>query len=225
MFIDTDDRTDLNMTPLQDHQPDTNRQADEATSNGAPSHAQTEGNEKLMIQLYTELRALASRHMINEPGGHTLQATALVHEAYLRLNKNPDSRWDSPGHFYAAAATAMRRILIERARRYAGPKRGGGRKRLTLEACDLTFDADPNDILALDEALNELLEQDERTHSVVMLRFFAGMSVDETARLLDCSPRTIKREWSFARAWLHRTIHGESEPEQAEREANDQSSD
>jgi len=168
------------------------------------------GNEGLMIQLYSELRALAARHMVNEPGGHTLQATALVHEAYLRLNKNPDVRWDSAGHFYAAAATAMRRILIERARRYAGPKRGGGRRRLTLEACDLTFDADPNDIIALDEALHELEERDERTHAVVMLRFFAGMSVEETARLLDCSPRTIKREWSFARAWLHRQIHGEA---------------
>jgi len=175
--------------------------------------AASDGNERLMVQLYTELRALAARNMVHEPGGHTLQATALVHEAYLRLNKNPDSRWDSPGHFYAAAATAMRRILIERARRYAGPKRGGGRKRLSLEACDLTFDADPNDIIALDEALDELLIQDERTHSVVMLRFFAGMSVDETARLLDCSPRTIKREWSFARAWLHRTIHGDTETE------------
>ncbi|MCB9847591.1 MAG: sigma-70 family RNA polymerase sigma factor [Phycisphaeraceae bacterium] len=176
-----------------------------------------------MIELYNELRALAARHMVNEPGGHTLQATALVHEAYLRLNKNPDSRWDSPGHFYAAAATAMRRILIERARRYAGPKRGGGRKRLMLEACDLTFDADPNDILALDEALNDLEVQDPRTHAVVMLRFFAGMSVEETARLLDCSPRTIKREWSFARAWLHRAIHGD-EPDSGETD-NDESDD
>lgn len=183
------------------------------------------GNERLMIQLYTELRALAARHMVNEPGGHTLQATALVHEAYLRLNKNPDSQWDSPGHFYAAAATAMRRILIERARRYAGPKRGGGRKRLSLEACDLTFDADPNDIIALDEALDELETQDERTHSVVMLRFFAGMSVEETARLLDCSPRTIKREWSFARAWLHRTIHGDTYGENDRVDLDDESID
>jgi RNA polymerase sigma factor (TIGR02999 family) len=197
------------MTPTKDQHPDpVAATAGHGARNGS-SQGPSDGNERLMIQLYTELRALAARHMINEPGGHTLQATALVHEAYLRLNKNPDSRWDSPGHFYAAAATAMRRILIERARRYAGPKRGGGRKRLTLEACDLTFDADPNDIIALDEALNELEAQDERTHAVVMLRFFAGMSVEETARLLDCSPRTIKREWSFARAWLHRTIHGE----------------
>ncbi len=106
----------------------------------------------------------------------------------------------------------MRRILIERARRHAGPRRGGGRKRLTLEACDLTFDADPADIIALDDALDALEKQDARTHSVVMLRYFAGMSVEETAAALDLSARTVKREWQFARAWLHRRVHGEEPP-------------
>ncbi|MEC9373601.1 MAG: ECF-type sigma factor [Planctomycetota bacterium] len=164
--------------------------------------------EGLLLEMYSELRRLADAHMADEPDSHTLQPTALVHEAYLRLMKDEKTEWANRAHVFSAAARAMRRILVERARRKRGPKRGGSWRRMTLEAGDLTFDADPVELIALDEALNELEREDPRSASIVMLRFFAGLSVEEVARLLEVAPRTVKRDWAFARAWLHRAIAG-----------------
>ena len=167
--------------------------------------------EALLPLLYDELRGLAHRKMASEPAGHTLTATALVHEAYLRLAGDSDAQWETRGHFFAAAAEAMRRILVERARRVAGPRRGGGRPRVTLESADLTFDIDPTEMLALDEALSEMEQIDPRMQRVTKLRYFAGLSVDETAAALGVSPRTVKNEWRCARVWLYKRLGGKDE--------------
>jgi RNA polymerase sigma factor (TIGR02999 family) len=169
----------------------------------SPPHDGDERPEdELMLTIYSELRRLADRHMAGEPDSHTLQPTALVHEAYLRILGDTRTQWANEAHLFAAAARAMRRILIERARRRKGPTRGGGWRRVSLEAGDLTFSTDPGELLALDDALDELEARDERAFSIVMLRFFAGMSVEKIAALLEISDRTVKREWRFARAWL-----------------------
>jgi RNA polymerase sigma factor (TIGR02999 family) len=168
-------------------------------------------------RVYEELRQLAGGQMRHERNGLTLQTTALVHEAYLRLMKDPESRWNSPGHFFAAAAEAMRRILVERARRHAARKHGGGRRRLDLDSVDAEAPhvaGDAEALLELDEALVDLKARDTRLGEVVMLRYFAGLSVDETAAALETSPRTVKRDWAFARAWLTRRLD-EKEPGQA----------
>ncbi len=160
----------------------------------------------LLMLVYGELRSLAASHMRREPAGHTLQATALVHEAYMRLVGAPGSQWASRGHFFGAAAQAMRRILVERHRRVNSAKRGGGHKRVDAERLDaITLPGDGDDaldLLALDEALTKLEEKDPDMARVVMLRFFAGLSVEETAQAMEISPRTVMREWSVARAWL-----------------------
>ena len=174
-------------------------------------------------RVYTDLRDLAHRRMSHEKANLTLQTTALVHEVYLRLMKDPDVSWDSPRHFFGAAAEAMRRILIERARRYAAVKHGGGRKRLDLEprdldhlgsidSLDLTDGEGAVAMLELDEALGELRAKDEKLAEVVMLRYFAGLSVEETASAMDRSPRSVKRDWSFARAWLADRLDGNPQP-------------
>lgn len=155
-----------------------------------------------MDVVYDQLRGLAQNRMRHENAAHTLQPTALVHEIYLRLMKNPDVAWDNPGHFYAAAAESMRRILIEKAREKGAIKRGGDRGRVSMDGLDLADDVPSDMVFALDEALNELKEQDPRMAQIVMLRYFAGLSVEETAQTLDISPRTVKREWSVARGWL-----------------------
>ena len=164
---------------------------------------------ELFDRVYDQLRGLAHRRMTYEPADLTLQTTALVHEVYLRLMKDPAVAWDSPRHFFGAAAEAMRRILIERARRHASLKRGGDRRRLDLDADGIGAAADPQDaaaMLELDDALIDLKRHDERLGEVVMLRYFAGLSVDETAAALGQSPRTVKRDWAFARAWLSRRL-------------------
>jgi RNA polymerase sigma factor (TIGR02999 family) len=162
-------------------------------------------NDLLML-VYGELRNLAASHMRREPAGHTLQATALVHEAYIRLIGSPGTQWASRGHFFGAAAQAMRRILVERHRRVNSTKRGGSHKRVDAEHLDaITLpgeDSQALDLLALDEALTKLEEKDPDMARVVMLRFFAGLSVEETAAAMEISPRTVQREWSVARAWL-----------------------
>ncbi len=162
-------------------------------------------NELLML-VYGELRSLAASHMRREPAGHTLQATALVHEAYMRLIGSPGSQWSSRSYFFGAAAQAMRRILVERHRRVNSEKRGGAHKRVDaeyLDAITLPGEEDKSlDLLALDEALTNLEEKDPDMARVVMLRFFAGLSVEETAQAMEISPRTVMREWSVARAWL-----------------------
>ncbi|MEM6562114.1 MAG: ECF-type sigma factor [Planctomycetota bacterium] len=171
---------------------------------------------ELFGHVYSELRDLAHSRMSHEKAGLTLQTTALVHEVYLRLMKNPRVQWENPRHFFGAAAEAMRRILIERARRYATHKRGGGRKRMdldsTLDAGSVLGGDGPNDeahaMLELDEALTELKAKDTRVGEVVMLRYFGGLSVEETAAAIGGSARTVKRDWAFARAWLAKRLDG-----------------
>jgi RNA polymerase sigma factor (TIGR02999 family) len=153
--------------------------------------------------VYDELRALARSHLRRERPDHSLQATALVHEVYLRLHGGADqSVWNDRHHFFVAAAEAMRRILIEHARARGRQKRGGGRAAIDLESADLATEHDLDTVLALDDAIRRLGEQDPRAASVVKLRFFAGLSVEETAEATGLSVRTVKREWAYARAWL-----------------------
>lgn len=165
------------------------------------------GAEELLPLVYDELLALAKRRMANEPPGQTLQATALVHEAWLRLAGPDPERWANRSHFFAAAATAMRRILVERARAKLGPRRGGDRAR--VELCESAVigeeDAGP-DHVALDEALERLERLEPRKGRVVLLRYFAGLTIEQTAEALGIAPATVKADWSFARAWLHREL-------------------
>lgn len=157
--------------------------------------------------VYQQLRELAHRQMAREKDGLTLQTTALVHEVYVRLSSDPTVVWESPRQFFAVAAESMRRILVERARRYASLKRGGGRLRIDFDEVGAPVQvADPAALLALDEALTELCQFDARVGEVVMLRYFTGLSVEETAAALDSSPRTVRRDWSVARAWLGRRL-------------------
>jgi RNA polymerase sigma factor (TIGR02999 family) len=171
---------------------------------------QNEGrvSKDLLPLVYQELRALAGRQMNQERGGHTLQPTALVHEAYLRLVNDRGDPWASRAQFFCAAAEAMRRILIEHARARNRLKRGGPltRRRMPLGVVELATEHDPSEILALDEAVRRLEEQSPDLAAVVRLRFFAGLSVKETAHALNISPRTVKRDWSYARAWLFRVL-------------------
>ena len=167
--------------------------------------------------VYQQLRDLAHAKMNREPAGHTLQTTALVHEVYLRLSKDGDVAWETPRQFFAAAAEAMRRILVERARRQAAMKYGGRQERIDLELVEedagaATVDqAGPLAMLVLDEAIEQLKQFDARLGEVVLLRYFTGLSVEETASALDSSPRTVKRDWAVARAWLARRLAETSE--------------
>jgi RNA polymerase sigma factor (TIGR02999 family) len=157
----------------------------------------------LLPLVYDELRKLAAARMAGESAGHTLQATALVHEAYLRLvGRGDDQRWDGRGHFFAAAAEAMRRILIESARRKHGPKRGGDFTRHDLDPDQpASTDAHPR-LLALDKALDRLAAIEPRAAEVVKLRYFAGLTIADAAAALGISPRTADNDWAYARAWL-----------------------
>jgi RNA polymerase sigma factor (TIGR02999 family) len=158
--------------------------------------------EELLPLIYEQLRAIAQRRMAGERSDHTLQATALVHEAFVRLIGDREISWESRGQFFGAAAEAMRRILIDHARRRGSAKRGGGQAPRPLSVVDLATEYDPAEILAVDEALTRLEKEDERAADVVRLRFFAGLDVDETAAALGVSQRTVMREWAFARARL-----------------------
>jgi RNA polymerase sigma factor (TIGR02999 family) len=158
----------------------------------------------LLPLVYEELRRLAAEKLAHERPGQTLQATALVHEAYLRLVGPADgNRWDGRGHFFAAAAEAMRRILINRARDKGARKRGRGWRRVDLEHLDLSDDASNEELLALDEALQVLEERNRPCAELVKLRFFAGLTTEQAAATLGIAPRTAHRYWVFARAWLH----------------------
>jgi RNA polymerase sigma factor (TIGR02999 family) len=162
----------------------------------------------LMPLIYEELRAIAARHLRAERPNHTLQTTGLVHEAYLRL-VDQNQNWRNRGHFFAIAATMMRRILVDYARASRAEKRGGDKVPVPLEeASAVPVDDTWPDLLELDWALTRLTDIDERLARVVELRFFGGLTVEETAEVLDSSPRTIKREWRTARAWLRREITG-----------------
>jgi RNA polymerase sigma factor (TIGR02999 family) len=157
---------------------------------------------RLLPLVYDELRGLARAKLRHERQGHSLQATALVHEAYIRMLGADSPSWNDRGHFFRAAAEAMRRILIDHARKRGRAKRGGGRIQVTLGDVQVGAGLPLEDLLALDEAIQRLEEQDPRMAEIVRLRFFAGLSVEETAETLDVSERTVKREWAVARAWL-----------------------
>lgn len=160
--------------------------------------------EELLPILYGELRKLAASRMADERPGQTLQPTALVHEAFIRLGA--ESTWTSKAHFFGSAAQAMRRILIERARRKCRVRHGGHLQRVEFEALDVAWEAKPEEILFLDEALNLLEREDEVAAKLVSLRFFAGMPNVEAAKMLGLSESTAKRTWAYARAFLHREL-------------------
>jgi RNA polymerase sigma factor (TIGR02999 family) len=163
--------------------------------------------EKLLPLVYDELRKLAAQRMSQEQSGQTLQATALVHEAYLRLvDVDHAQHWNSRGHFFAAAAESMRRILVESARRKQQVGRGGDRQRIPFDADQFAVEAASDDLLALDESLSRLENQDPAAAKLVKLRYFAGMSVSEAAEALGVSLRTAERNWTYARTWLHRDL-------------------
>lgn len=158
--------------------------------------------DELLPLVYGELRALAARHLARERPAATLQATALVHEAWLRL-AGGEARWDGVGHFYGAAAEAIRRILVEAARARGAQKRGGGRVRVPLEEQARVGDVDADEVLDLDEALRAFAAEEPRKARLVELRYFAGLSLEEAAGTLGISPATADRDWAYARAWLH----------------------
>jgi len=163
--------------------------------------------EQLLPLVYDELRQLATHRLAHEKPGQTLQPTALVHEAYLRLvGADPKRPWDSRGHFFAAAAEAMRRILVERARRKGRVRSGGRLRRVGLPDAEMVASAEDEQVLLLDEALTRLAAARPQAAELVQLRFFSGLTVDEAATLLDLSPRTARRLWVFARAWLQRDM-------------------
>ena len=165
--------------------------------------------EDLLPLVYSELRSLAAQRLSREAPGQTLQATALVHEAYLRLVSDDECPgWNGRGHFFAAAAEAMRRILIERARRMQTLRRGGDRIRLDLDQADLAAPERSEDLLALEEALDRLAFKDARKAELIKLRYFAGLTMEQAAEILGISVATAHRDWNYARAWLHRSIVG-----------------
>jgi RNA polymerase sigma factor (TIGR02999 family) len=173
-------------------------------------HGDPKAAEQLLPLVYDELRELAAWRPAMEKPGQTLQATALVHEAYLRLIGNEGAqRWDSRGHFFTAAAEAMRRILVENARRKARLRHGGGGHRVDLAEVEghIAIKSPVEDLIALDEALEQLSRVDPQAAEVVKLRYFAGMTTAEAAELLGIAERTAYRTWSFARAWLFRYLH------------------
>ena len=169
--------------------------------------ATEQAREELLPLVYDQLRAIALKRMAEERGNHTLQATALVHEAYLKLIGDRNLEWQERSCFYVAASEAMRRILVDYARRRHSRKREDGRARVSLSVVDFATESDPDQILALDEALRVLEQEDERAARVVHMRFFAGLSVEETAQVMDVSERTIMREWAFARARLFQLLN------------------
>jgi RNA polymerase sigma factor (TIGR02999 family) len=169
--------------------------------------------DKLLPLVYEELRLLAAQKMAQEKSGQTLQATALVHEAYIRLVKGGDQGWHSRGHFFSAAAEAMRRILVENARRKKSLKYGGDRRRVNLDDQDVGIEAAPDNVVALDEALTKLSKKDHEVAELVKLRCFAGLTLDQVAKIQGISRRTAGSHWSYARAWLRREITAGDEPD------------
>lgn len=166
-----------------------------------------QAESQLVPLIYGELRRLAYRHLRRERGNHTLQPTALVHEAFLRMLSGPQPEWQSRAHFFGVAARLMRQILVDHARRHQSTKRGGAFERSSFDEELAVYSTDQSaELLALDDALSRLAEQDERQSRIVEMRFFAGLSIEEIGKVLEISPRTVKRDWTMARAWLHREI-------------------
>ena len=167
--------------------------------------------DRAFALVYDELHDLAHRQLRREAEGHTLSSTALVHEAYLRLLQGEPAVWQGRAHFLAIGATAMRRILVDHARRHGAARRGGGARRITLDTVDaLAADERAELLVDLDEALERLTGLDERQARVVECRFFGGLTEEETAEALGISPRTVKRDWAKARSWLYQELHPES---------------
>ena len=173
----------------------------EAAQHGDPTAA-----EQLLPLVYEELRRLAAHKMANEAGGHTLQPTALIHEAWLRLVGNQSQKWEGRAHFFGAAAEAMRRVLIDRARRKRAARHGGGQQRLDVEGIELTAPVEDGELLAVNEALDKLAAEHPAEAELVKLRYFVGMTNEEAAESLGISPRTAKYYWTHARAWLYHAI-------------------
>ena len=168
--------------------------------------------EQLLPLVYAELRRLAAQKLVSEKPGQTLQATALVHEAYLRLvDADKAQSWDSRGHFFAAAAEAMRRILVDKARKKQRLKRGNNRLRVDLNEVEIAIEGPADDIIALDEALTTLAQKHPQRAELVKLRYFAGLTIDEAAQVLGISPSTADRHWTYARAWLYRELAPEDQ--------------
>jgi RNA polymerase sigma factor (TIGR02999 family) len=168
--------------------------------------------DELLPLVYEELRLLAARRLSRESPGQTLQATALVHEAYLRLVGSESAGWDSRGHFFAAAAEAMRRILVENARRKQSRKRGGGFERVNLDKLTVSITGPAEDIIAVSEALDKLTAKDPDVAELVKLHYFSGLTLDQVAQLRGIGRRTAVKYLAYARAWLHREIADDSEP-------------
>jgi RNA polymerase sigma factor (TIGR02999 family) len=162
--------------------------------------------DKLMPKVYEELRRMAHRHMAHERAGHTLQATALVNEVYLKLKDKPAGQWQSRAQFFAVAAQIMRFILVDYARRHTRAKRGGGGQKVTLDDAVLISQDKGDQLLAVDEALQKLEQLDRRKSQVAVLRFFAGLTAEETAEALSISVETVTRDWRLARAWLQNEL-------------------
>ena len=176
-------------------------------------HGDPRAAEQLLPLVYDELRKLAAWQLAQEQPGQTLQATALVHDAYVRLvDVEKVQQWNSRGHFFAAAAEAMRRILVENVRRKSGPKRGGGRQRVDLEEAISLAEPPSDDVLAIDKALTRLEEIDVTAAKLVKLRYFAGLTMRQAAEALGVSLRDAERNWTYARTWLHRALSVDDPP-------------
>lgn len=171
-----------------------------------------DASRDLLPLVYDELRLLAKARLEHEAPGQTLQPTALVHEAYLRLVGTDDPGWEGRGHFFGAAALAMRRILVDRAREKLAQKRGGRLHRVSVDQAEPLLEPPSEQVLAVDEALKQLEKEDHRKGQIVNLRYFARMTTAETAAALGISPSTVAREWRYIRAWLECELHGENEP-------------
>ena len=164
---------------------------------------ESNGADDLLRAVYAELRRLAAAKMARETPGHTLQATALVHEAWLRLNGDEPQQWESRAHFFGAAAEAMRRILVESARRKQAARHGGGMERMDVDRVEIACTVKADELLAVHEALDRLAALDTQKAALVKLRYFTGLTTEEAAGILGIAPRTARRHWTFARAWLY----------------------
>ena len=171
-------------------------------------HGDGKAAEELLPLVYDELRKLAAHKMAAEPSGQTLQATSLVHEAWLRVIGQNQQRWENRAQFFIAASEAMRRILVERARRRKAAKHGGGLERVDLEAVELPIEAEPDRLLRIHEALNELAAEEPMRAQVVKLHCFVGMNLFEVAEVLNISEKTAQRYWAYAKAWLRLKLEG-----------------
>ncbi len=172
----------------------------------AVGRGENQASEELLPLVYGELRRLAAGRMAKESAGHTLQPTALVHEAWIRLVEDGSRPWENRAHFFGAAAEAMRRILIDNARRKARIKHGGGQERINLDDLDLAAALPDEKILLMDEALERLRAEDPETAQVVILKFFGGLTNEEIVQCLGSSDRTVRRQWNYAKAWLYNCI-------------------